>query len=298
MTTTTEVLRYTAFAETPFGGNPAGVVLNASKLTDTEMHRIATEVGYSETAFVVSTPNERNKGLSEEETDQRSYHLRYWSPAAEVPFCGHASVATAVALAERDGTGSLLFHTLAGEIPIMTSRSATGQIEVAMTSVEPRIRDFAPSVLDSLLNLLGLEAADIDPRFPPKEVFAGNWHPILVLGDESIFNQFRFSPPAVAALMNAQGWTGTVTALHEISPGDFQARNLFPVGRITEDPATGSAAASTGAYLRFIDYSSDNSTVIIHQGMHVGRPSVLTAIIPAKGGITVLGTATQSSLTR
>lgn len=298
MVTTTEVLRYTAFAETPNGGNPAGVVLDASALTDAEMREIAAAVGYSETAFVMSSASSRRnedsgiEGTAQGKALQRGYHIRYWSPAAEVPFCGHASVATAVVLAERDGTGSFVFHTPAGDIPIATSRSGTAQIQVAMTSVEPGIREFDPGILDALLNILGLEASDIDPRFPPKVAFAGNWHPILVLNDANIFNQFRFSPPAVADLMSSQGWTGTVTILHESAPDEFQARNLFPVGRISEDPATGSAAASTGAYLRSIGYSPAGSRVVIHQGMHVGRPSILTALIPEQGGITVLGSAT------
>jgi PhzF family phenazine biosynthesis protein len=201
-------------------------------------------------------------------------------------------VATAVALAERDGTGPFALHTLAGDIPIMTSRSASGQIEVSMTSVEPDIRDVDSETLTTLLELLGLDSTDLDSRFPPREAFAGNWHPILVLSDADIFNQFRFSPPAVAALMKSQGWSGTVTVLHESSPAEFQARNLFPVGRITEDPATGSAAASTGAYLRSIGYASAKSRITIHQGQHVGRPSVLTVVIPEHGGITVLGSAT------
>ncbi len=59
----------------------------------------------------------------------------------------------------------------------------------------------------------------------------------------------------LAAQMSRQGWTGTITVLHEAGTNEFLARNLFPVGRITEDPVTGSAAASTGAYLRDTDTS-------------------------------------------
>jgi PhzF family phenazine biosynthesis protein len=85
-----EILRYSAFAATPEGGNPAGVVLDAAHLDDASMQRIAAEVGYSETAFVVGR-----------DAETRTFRVRFWSPAAEVPFCGHATVATAVALAER-----------------------------------------------------------------------------------------------------------------------------------------------------------------------------------------------------
>jgi PhzF family phenazine biosynthesis protein len=73
----------------------------------------------------------------------------------------------------------------------------------------------------------------------------------------------------------------------------FVARNPFPVGRISEDPATGSAAASTGAYLRELGTLELPARILIHQGEHVGRPGVLTVDIPLAGGITVSGTAVE-----
>lgn len=276
-----EILRYSAFAATPEGGNPAGVVLDASGLSEQDMLRIAAEVGYSETAFVM--------GQAADAPVPR-YRVRYWSPAAEVPFCGHATVATAVVLAERVGTGPLVFDTNAGPVALDTTEQE-GSVEVSFTSVEPEVREIDGAVLDQLLQALSLARSDLDPRFPPREAFAGNWHPVLVLADRELFHQFRFRPAEVAALMRAQGWLGTVTVLHATGAAEFAARNLFPVGRITEDPATGSAAASVGAYLRELEYPE--RSVRIHQGAHVGRPSLLTVEIPAEGGITVSGGATR-----
>ena len=278
----TEVLRYSAFAAAPGGGNPAGVVLDAAALDDEEMQRIAAEVGYSETAFVVSR---------DEEGNGPHVRVRYWSPAAEVPFCGHATVATAVALAERDGPGTVVFDTLAGPVTLESKADAAGRVSVSFTSVEPRVRDLDESVRDRLLALLGLTSADLDPRFPVQESFAGNWHPIVFLTDPELFHQFRFAPTEVATLMREQGWLGTVTVLHTDDPSEIEARNLFPVGRITEDPATGSAAASTGAYLRANGFTG--STTRIRQGVHVGRPSELLVTIPSTGGIVVTGGATR-----
>lgn len=279
MTDSPEILRFSAFAATPDGGNPAGVVLDASRLDEAEMQRIAAEVGYSETAFVIGR------------TGDGDYRVRYWSPAAEVPFCGHATVATAVALAERDGAGTVVFETAAGAVTMESFADADGRVTVSFTSVEPQVRDLATDVRDRLLDLLGLTADDLDPRFPVREAFAGNWHPIVFVGDRELFHQFRFSPASVAALMREQGWLGTVTVLHGDDPADLEARNLFPVGRITEDPATGSAAASVGAYLRAQGYPGD--TVRLRQGHHVGRPSELRVAIPAAGGIVVSGGATR-----
>lgn len=275
-----DVLRYSAFAATPEGGNPAGVVLDARELDDERMLRIAGDVGYSETAFVTAWAD--GAGMPR-------YRVRYWSPAAEVPFCGHATVATAVALAERDGPGDVVFETGAGDVALRSVADAAGTVTVSFTSVEPEVRDLDDGVRDRLLDLLGLVPSDLDERFPPKESFAGNRHPILVVRDRELFDQFRFSPAPVAALMREQGWFGTVVVLHARGPAEFDARNLFPVGRITEDPATGSAAASTGAYLRALGHPERE--IRIHQGAHVRRPSVLDVRIPDAGGIVVSGGA-------
>ncbi|MCM3779527.1 PhzF family phenazine biosynthesis protein [Microbacterium hydrocarbonoxydans] len=276
-----DVLRYSAFAATTDGGNPAGVVLDAAGLTAERMQQIAAEVGYSETAFLVARAAD---------SPVPRYRVRYWSPAAEVPFCGHATVATAVALAERDGVGQVIFDTDAGSIALR-SRIADGDIGVSFTSVEPEVRDLDDDVLDRLLALLGIVRTDLDPRFPPKESFAGNWHPVVTIADRELFDQFRFAPREIAALMREQGWLGTVTVLHATGPADFDARNLFPVGRITEDPATGSAAASVGAYLR--ERGHAERSIRIHQGAHVRRPSLLRVTIPDVGGIEVSGGATR-----
>ena len=80
----TTILHYTAFSTDPRGGNPAGVAPDASSLDAASMQAIARRLGYSETAFL--TP--RGAG---------HYDVRYFSPEAEVPFCGHATIASAVA---------------------------------------------------------------------------------------------------------------------------------------------------------------------------------------------------------
>ena len=274
-----EILRYTAFAAEPGGGNPAGIVLDAASLSADEMLAIARRVAYPETAFVVGrTPT--------------GPHVRYFSPAAEVPFCGHATIATAVVLAEREGLGRRVFTTAAGDVALEATAAPDGSVQVAMTSVEPDSRAIDPGFRDRLFALLGMVPDDIAEGFPVRESFAGNWHPVLVLRDEERFHQFRFAPEPLAELMVEAGWTGTVTVLHRTGALEYEARNLFPVGRLTEDPATGSAAASTGAYLREVGAVSPGDRVVIRQGRHVGRPSVLLVDVPASGGITVTGGAT------
>ena len=119
-----EVLRYAAFTTDPLGGNPAGVVLDASGLADTQMQAIAADVGFSETAFVVAR----------HDTD---LEVRYFSPLAEVPFCGHATIAAAVADAHQSGPRTLHLTTRAGNVDVTTS-AVDGVMTARLTTVRPR----------------------------------------------------------------------------------------------------------------------------------------------------------------
>ncbi len=285
MEPTSEILRYAAFTTTPDGGNPAGVVLDATRLDDARMQAIAADVGYAETVFVTETAVAG---------DSRRNRVRYFSPIAEVPFCGHATIALAIALSGRDGAGTFVFDTPVGPVMIETAGQGTA-VAASFTSVEPQVAEFPDDVLSTLLGLLGVVRDDLNPGYPPMVAFAGNWHPILVFAERKAFDSFVFDPGPVRTLMDAQNWTGTVTTLYEIGPGEFDSRNLFPVGTITEDPATGSAAASFGGYLRLLALVEPPSRVVVHQGSHVGRPSVLTVDIPPSGGIIVSGTAVEIS---
>lgn len=287
-----EILRLTAFAAEPGGGNPAGVVLDASALTDAEMQAIATDVAYPETAFVV------DPGI---DGDDRHVRMRYFSPGAEVPFCGHATIATAVALAERRGVGRFTLETNVGPLVVETASDAdtngdASSITASFTSVKPTVRDLDAEVADRLLSLLGLERSDLDERWPLRESFAGNRHPVVAVREQEVFDAFTFDPTALRTLMDEQGWAGTATVVHDHGIDDaghllVEARNLFPVGDITEDPATGSAAASLGGYLRALGLLTPPARILIRQGHHVGAPSLLTVDVPATGGITVTGTA-------
>jgi PhzF family phenazine biosynthesis protein len=279
MTDSPEILRYAAFADDSEGGNPAGVVLDARTLDDAAMQRIAAEVDYAETAFVTG-----------ETAGARA--LRYFSPIAEVPFCGHATVATAIAIAEREGVGTLRFSTPVGEILIETSADEAG-LRAAFTSVDTDVAHFPEFVLEALLELIGVDRTELDERYPPRLAFAGNWHPVITITSRAVFDGFTFDPGTARALIDTQGWPTTITVLHRLATDRFEARNIFPVGRITEDPATGSAAAAVGGYLRQLGLVHPPARIVIEQGRHIGRPGELTVDIPERGGIVVGGRAVQ-----
>ena len=282
MTAEPKVLRYAAFTDDPAGGNPAGIVLDASALDHAAMQAIATEVDYSETAFVTGRDG-----------DLRT--VRYFSPISEVPFCGHATIATAVAIAEREGPGIVRFATPVGEISIETRDDGNG-LRAAFTSPDTDLAHFPEFALDALLELIGVDRVHLDERYPPRIATAGGRHPVIVIADANVFDGFRFDPGAMRAFIDAQGWPLTIAVLHRVSDAadgalHFEARNIFPVGRITEDPATGSAAAAVGGYLRGLGAVHPPARVVIEQGRHVGRPGRLIVDIPEQGGIVVSGRA-------
>ena len=166
----------------------------------------------------------------------------------------------------------------------------------------PEVRELDPAVQDELLGLLGLRAEELRVGWPLLEAYAGNWHPIVALADRGAFDRFTFDPAEVRKLMDRRGWTGTVAVVWS-GPGSaagssqeplvVEARNLFPVGTLSEDPATGSAAAALGGYLRETGLLPAAARLTVHQGRHVGRPSVLSVEVPVAGGIRVSGSASS-----
>ncbi|UZJ32833.1 PhzF family phenazine biosynthesis protein [Streptomyces endophytica] len=276
-----EVLRYSAFTTDPAGGNPAGVVLDAEALDDTRMLAIAAEVGYSETAFVTA-----------HDTAARRYRLRYFSPRAEVAFCGHATIATAVALASRTGTGELVFDTPAGEIRVSTTRQ-DGSLRATLTSVPAHSRPAGDALVDTVLRALDWSRADLDPQLPPHIAFAGNDHLVLAVRSRERLAALDYDFDALHDLMRERGWT-TVHLVQRQAPDrlDFHARDPFPVGGVVEDPATGAAAAAFGGYLRTLGLVTEPVRAHLRQGEDMGRPSDLYVDIdPDDARIRVTGAA-------
>jgi len=274
-----DILRYTAFSSDPAGGNPAGVVLDARGVDDAAMLAAAAEVGYSETAFLL--PTDRDRVMD----------VRYFSPLAEVPFCGHATIATAVAYAEQHGPGDLTLNTRAGTVPVRTLAMPDGTLAATLVSVPPKSEDLRGPVLAELLGILGWTASDLHDAFPPRVAFGGAWHPILATPSRARLTELDYDMDALRALMLRHDWT-TIDLVWRESPDVFQVRNPFPVGGVFEDPATGAAAAAFGGYLRELALVPVPATVTLHQGVDMGRPSLLTVGIPAgEGGILVSGTA-------
>jgi PhzF family phenazine biosynthesis protein len=245
-----EVLRYTAFSTDPAGGNPAGVVLDAAGADESTMAAIAVEVGYSETAFLSAR-------------DDGDFDIRYFSPRMEVAFCGHATIATAVAYAERHGPGPLRLHTGAGAVAVTTGRNRQGDLSATLTSAPPRSAPLAEVDLRELLTTLRWSADDLDPALPPAVAYAGVWHPVIAAASRGRLAGLDYDRPALTALMDRHDWT-TIDLVWRESADTFHARNPFPTGGVLEDPATGAAAAAFGGYLRERGLIEPPATFTVH----------------------------------
>ena len=270
-----DVLRYRAFTCSLDGsGNPAGVVLDASGMTDDDMLAVAAQVGYSETSFVVA--------------GEGSYRVRYFSPVAEVDFCGHATIATAVALAEDGaGAGELLFLTNVGEILVTVVEAESGYC-ATLRSVPPMVA--APQELLELLGALGWELSDLDADLPFGLAFAGLWHPIVWANSRDRLAELDYDFEGLKDLMVEHGW-GTVSLLYREAVDLIHSRNAFPIGGVIEDPATGAAAAALGGFLREHQLLPEDGKFVVIQGEDMDMPCRIDVDASGDGGVAVTGTA-------
>jgi len=272
-----QILRYRSFATSHGGGNPAGVVLDSSGLSADQMLTVAADVGYSETAFL--TP-----------ISEREYQIRYFSPEAEVDFCGHATVAASIAIAETvSGVGDLLLHTKVGPIEVSVHDSDAG-LTATLTSVVPKTAELRK--LPELLGLLDWDESDLDPNLPAGLAFAGLWHPIVWARTRERLAELDYDFTGLKELMRSQGW-GTVSLLFRESGSLIHSRNAFAVGGVVEDPATGAAAAALGGYLRSHDRLPADGRFSVRQGEDMGQPCLLEVDASGLGGVQVGGLATS-----
>jgi PhzF family phenazine biosynthesis protein len=254
-------------------------VLDANGLDSETMQQLAADVGVSETAFLFPVGDD-------------AFVVRYFSPRGEVSCCGHATIAAAVAYAERHGPGSMTLYTRSGRVEVATSVAGCGGLTATLTSVSPRVVKIAREDLALILEALGWTSLDLDRSLPPRVAYAGAWHPIIAVRERDRLAALHHDDSTLRALMSCRGWT-TVNLLWRASERYFHCRNVFSPGRAVEDPATGAAAAALGGYLRALSVLPLPATVSVFQGEELGRPSQLSVHVPARfpSGIAVTGHA-------
>lgn len=273
-----KLFRVSAFAEVAGGGNPAGVWVGESLPSAERMQVIAAEVGYSETAFVAPLSG----------ADRT---VRYFSPLAEVPFCGHATIATGFVLGSEGDSTTYRLATKAGEIAVNVRRHDES-LRISLTSVATRHRVASAQLTGQFLSLLGWREDELDSSIPPAFAFAGAWHLVLAVRDKARLDDMHYEFDAMHQRMLEHDLT-TLQLIWRSADNKFHARNPFPVGGVVEDPATGAAAAALGGYLRDAKLIAAPFKLTIRQGDIMGRPSVIEVLAPVTGGIDVVGSAME-----
>ena len=246
------------FTEVPLEGNQLGVFTDARGLGPEQMQRLACELKFSETVFVLPSTTE---------CDAR---VRIFTPAAELPFAGHPVLGSAIVIGRALGRSDVTLQTGLGPIPVRLRGDGGRVVSGTMRQRNPT---WAPYEREAqLLRALGVPSSGL-----PVEAYQnGPLHVFVELDDED----------AVAALAPDMG------ALAELWPAAancfagsgrrWKTRMFAPGGGVPEDPATGSAAGPLAVHLGRHGRIGFGEEIEIRQGAEVGRPSLLYA--RAEGG--------------
>jgi len=251
------VQRLAAFTRDGQGGNPAGVVLADTLPDAAEMQQIAHDVGYSETAFAAP--------------QAAGFRVRYFAPEAEVPFCGHATIALGAALGAAHGAGTYTLTLNEAEISVRAYEQ-DGVWGAELTSPRTQYEAVDAAALSDALALFALNSDDLDPVVPPAMVNAGAQHLLLPLRDHRLLRDMSYAFDAGAAFMQAQKLV-TINLIWRESAQLIYSRNAFAGHGVYEDPATGAAAAALAGYLRDAGYQAGAFEVL--QGGEMKVPSRL-----------------------
>jgi trans-2,3-dihydro-3-hydroxyanthranilate isomerase len=249
------------FAEEKYAGNQLAVVRGGAGLSGETLRKIALEMNYSETTFL----------LAEEERDG-GYDVRIFTPGGEIPFAGHPTLGTAFVIRQ---------EVLAEPVERVTLNLKAGKIPVTFGEVL-WMRQLPPtfgSTLDpaKTARILGLEEGDLDDRYPVQEVSTGLPAIVVPLRSLDALRRCKVDWERYVDLAGpGKNLYVFCPEAHENGPGDLSARMFANDIGVPEDPATGSAAGCLAGYL--VEprcFGGDSIDVRVEQGYEIHRPSLL-----------------------
>lgn len=263
------------FAEEPLAGNQLATFLDIGSLDASSMQKIAREINFSETTFIVSS-----------EERQGGYDVRIFTPTAELPFAGHPTLGTAHVLQRhvlKGQVGQITLNLGIGPVPVFFSG---GDNTLWMRQAPPTFgRQYPP---ERLVPVLGVTLEDIDGRAPIETVSTGLDHVIVPLRTMDALRRVCIDRKCYDGLF-AGSTPGVILVFCPAGYNDRQKLGVrvFPIPfGIAEDPATGSGNGCLAAYLahhRFL--GSSQLDIAAGQGYEIGRPSTLYLRVADKNGI-------------
>jgi len=264
-----DVIQVDAFTDTPFGGNPAAVVLDADHVSEKTMHMIAREMNVRETVFV-------------SKSKVADFYFRYMTPKSQIGFSGHPTIAAFYALVE-EGYIELVsditmvrLETSSGIFDIEIVRNeSTGHHEIQITHKKPQFMEtYDPK---EYLEALGLSLADIHSPNPIQTVSTGTPHLMVPVSTHRSLDKIKPNWERLKELQAASDYVSMSVFTRDTREptSDAQVRHFAPALGVYEDPISGSAAGSLGSYL--IKYGLMEATypvtsIVIEQGHYVERP--------------------------
>ncbi|HUI73337.1 MAG TPA: PhzF family phenazine biosynthesis protein [Candidatus Acidoferrum sp.] len=262
------------FTTTRFEGNPLAVFTDGDGLSEDLMQAIAREMNISETVFV------------QKPTDDRALaRLRIFTPQSELKLAGHPVVGTWFLLAElgvvpaQEGGVHILQQTGAGVLPVEIRFKDGRAQRVTMTQVEARFKT-AKIRKQALAKALGLAPRDLDPHLDPEFVSTGIFNLMVPLKNRAALAKIEMNMSALRKLLGNNGTMAYCFVLG--ATGHVHSRGMLP-WELYEDPATGSAAGSLGAYLVKRARLGTGHMLRILQGEDMGRPSHIEVEVSQTG---------------
>ena len=263
------------FTTKPFAGNPLAVVTDGDGLARSRMQAIAREMNLSETVFVQRPTN--NRALA---------RLRIFTTTRELPLAGHPVIGTWFLLAElgvvpaQEGPVHILQQTGAGILPVEISFHDGRPERVIMTQKSAR---FARARFSraALAQALGLRPGDLAPALPIEFVSTGIFNLMIPFARRAVLARIQMNLRALSRLLGSSGVMAYCFALG--GQGKAYARGMLP-WELGEDPATGSAGGSLGAYLVQHGQLQPDKKLEITQGVEMGRPSHIQVVVAKERG--------------
>jgi PhzF family phenazine biosynthesis protein len=287
---TVKVFQIDVFSNQLFAGNPAGVVLGAEQLNESEMQALARELNNSDSAFVLPPSG-----------PDHDVHLRFFTPNREVGFVGHATVAAHLArlAAGQAGVGKLR----------QKSRSGIQNVEVSGTVAAPRVSVSIPPPafqppLDAtlrrrLLDVFGIDTAALDPKCPLLVTKRASTRLMIGLRSADLLASLQPDLEELKRMTPHVGADGYFLFVRDArGPGTTEARLFSPVLGIPEDPVSGNAHGMLGAYLvghGLVPVTDGHAKLRGYQGRSMDRHGEVDVDVEVVDGsaatITISGTA-------
>lgn len=260
------------FTHLPFKGNPVAVVLDAGALSTAQMQAIARWTNLSETTFVVPVT-----------VPGADYHLRIFTPGAELPFAGHPTIGSAHALLEAGlvapSDGMLRQQCKAGVIALTVTHDATGARTIAFELPPARITALAAPALQELQGILGQHCTivgtpclvDVGPRWVVAQL-AGAAEVLACVPDLARMKLFDASAGHTGVTVFGRQPAGHATAI--------EVRAFAPAHGIGEDPVCGSGNGAIAAFIRHSGQAGAfGAQLVASQGAMVGRAGLVQLTI-------------------